>query len=239
LKTQISSSLSKARIQKLQELSEHLKIPIYDYSIYHEAFTHKSYSNENKDYSSNNERLEFLGDSVLGFIISKNLFLKFPNYSEGELSKLKSRLVSGVSLSSVSERLQLTDFLLLGHGEKMNHGEKNKSNQENLFESLLGAIFLDSGIETVENFILDTLDYKEIKKSIDIKDYQTLLQEFTQKKYKTLPVYEVISEEGPDHDKVFTIKVQVGNRESHGKGASKQKAKQDASKNLLSELRLA
>ncbi len=224
--------LSKQRLIDLKELNLSFKLNFQNYQLLDEAFTHKSYYNENPDIKFHNERLEFLGDSVLGLIISKNLFLKYRYFSEGELSKSKSDLVSGKSLSKICNHLGIIKYLRLGKGEILNQGYSNKSTLENLLEAFIGAIYLDQGLEMTEKFILEIFEIKKAGKKD--KDYGSILQEYTQKEFQSLPIYTIESESGPDHEKKFRIKVEIETKQfEYGEGTSKQIAKLDSAKKLL------
>jgi len=183
--------------------------------------------------------LEFLGDSVLGLVVSNYLFNKFPTHSEGKLSKIKSRIVSGAVLAKISTTLGLSHYLLLGKGEKASGGANNRSNLENVLEALIGAIYLELGMNAVADFILPHVEDIVENELHSYKDYQTALQEFCQKKFKILPTYEILSEEGPDHSKIFRVKVKIKNvGEKIGMGNSKQKARQDAASKLLKSMKI-
>lgn len=236
MKPNQKSNLPLQRLSELKQLASNFGLQFQNYSILDEAFTHKSYSNENPETKFNNERLEFLGDSVLGLVISKNLFLKFKQSTEGELSKSKSEIVSGKSLSKVCEEMEIIKYLKLGRGEIQNKGNLNPSTLENLFEAFIGAIYLDLGFEVAENLILNLFEMKQAPKKS--KDYSSILQEYTQKKFQSLPIYTLITESGPDHEKKFRIKVEIETMQfEYGEGSSKQKAKLDSAKNLLIKLR--
>ena len=206
-----------------------------------EALTHRSYLNEtSKKGLSSNERLEFLGDSVLSFIISHWLFRLFPDYSEGTLTNLRSNLVKTESLAKIARKLSLGNFLLLSKGEKESGGQDNPVLLANCLEAVIGAIFLDQGIDSVKNFIqrnfknsLETLLLKG-----EFKDFKSLLQEKTQKINKISPVYKTIKEIGPDHAKIFTVGVFLGKKLlAKGKGKSKQLAEEQAAEYALQKLK--
>ncbi|NUM42627.1 MAG: ribonuclease III, partial [Leptospiraceae bacterium] len=202
---------------------------------------HSSYSNETGKLWPDNERLEYLGDSVLGLITNEYLYKRFENYPEGKLAKIKGRVVSEGALTKISDKLSLSDYLLLGKGEKESGGGSRASNQANLVEALLGAIYLDQGLNTSKKFILNHIKdlVDNLEKIEAIKDYKTILQEYCQKKYRFVPSYELVSETGPDHDKEFRIHVSIkGVVSSEGIGKNKRKAEQNAAKNVLKQLKL-
>jgi len=196
-----------------------------------EALTHKSYSTEQNNRSSN-ERLEFLGDSVLGLVVCFFLFRKFPQKDEGFLSKLKSHLVSRKNLTLWAKKIRLGSFVYLGEGEILSGGRKKDSILANALEALIGAIYLDAGFQETYKFIANWLRSQDLK--VLFCDYKSSLQEIIQKKYKKPPVYVLVSSEGPEHKKIFTVKVKIKNRIlGSGSGASKKEAEQNAAKKAL------
>lgn len=214
-------------------------LPIKNPDLFNEAFTHRSFLNENQAVSSHNERLEFLGDAVLELAVSEFLYSKFPDKQEGELTAFRASLVRTSTLASAAKMLDLGSLLKLSKGEEQSGGRTNPSLLANTLEACLGAIYLDQGMKTVVNFLyqylfpsLDTIISKKL-----FKDYKSSLQELVQAKGFASPEYQVISEDGPDHSKVFTIIVLVGGKKSgEGKGKSKQAAQQDAARSALENL---
>lgn len=200
-----------------------------------QAFTHSSYSNENKiDVFLNNERLEFLGDAVLELTISDYLFNTYPYMLEGELTKLRASVVCEGTLSKNAKILKLGDFLILGKGEEQTGGRERESILADVFESLIGAIYLDGGIQPAKKFIIDMLadDVKNFENSFKIIDYKTTLQEYYQSKSKVALKYTVIDEIGPAHERVFTSRLTHGDHIlGVGKGKSKKEAEQNAAYN--------
>lgn len=202
------------------------------------AFIHRSYVNENRQASQHNERLEFLGDSVLGLIIADFLFNSMPTTPEGDLSYLRSRLVEAASCMRFAQVLQVHQFLLLGKGERMNDGRGRESILADLFEAIIGAIYLDGGLEATRNFLFKNLmgEFEEILKT-PIQNWKALLQDYCQKKYQQPPEYRLINESGPDHSKYFEIAVEIDNQElGRGEGSSKKEAQQAAAKQALEKL---
>lgn len=202
-----------------------------------EAITHRTYANESKKKMKYNQRLEFLGDSVLSLIMSDYLFRKYNTSKEGLLSKVKSSLVSQKLLSELSKELKLGDFLLLGHGEETSGGRYRANMLEDLFEAIVGAIYLDSGINNASKFVM--MAYKERLKNLDIenfdKDYKTIFQELIQKKHKTSPIYKSYE----DDEEMFKSEVYVNsNIFSVGFGKSKKEAETDAAKKALDRIEL-
>ncbi len=205
------------------------------------ALTHKSYSHEARhENARDNETFEFLGDSVLGFIIGDILFRRFPTLDEGALSKMKAYLVSATSLAEKARTYGMGDVIYLGVGEEKSGGRKKESLLANLFEAMIAAIYLDGGIEPARQLIEKSFT-KDIE-SIDaedllFKDYKTALQELAQGKGLQLPEYNVIDEVGPDHDKRFVVEVKVGSLVTRGEGSSKKEAQQEAAKHALVSFR--
>jgi len=199
------------------------------------AFIHRSFVNENKDVNEHNERLEFLGDSVLGLITSEYLYQELPSNPEGELSYLRSRLVEASSCVAYVQKLDIEKYLALGKGERINSGRGRESILADLFEALIGAIYLDSGLESVKQFIFSNFKL-EIQSILEtpLSNWKAILQDYCQKKYQKPPLYHVLNEEGPDHSKVFKISVLIDDKQiGMGIGQSKKEAQQDAAKNAL------
>jgi ribonuclease-3 len=198
------------------------------------ALTHKSFSHEAKDDDvQHNETFEFLGDSVLGFVVGDLLFHRFPTLDEGALSKMKAFLVSANSLAAKSR-----DY---GVGEEKSGGRKKDSLLANLFEALIAAVYLDGGIEPARQFIERTFaDDLRSMSSEDLlfRDYKTALQELAQGKGLPLPDYHVVGEVGPDHEKRFIVEVKVGRLTARGEGTSKKEAQQQAARHALREHRI-
>lgn len=222
----------------LSRISNTIGISLENKDLYREAFTHKSFANEHKNITDN-ERLEFLGDAVLELIVTEFLFEKFPNEPEGKMTKLRSALVSGASLALVAKKLNLGEFLFLSKGEEVSGGRKKNPILANLMEALIGALYLDLGMEKVHEFIHTHLlpRLPEILEKDLHKDPKSAYQEWSQEKHDITPEYKVISEEGPDHKKIFTVAVFLGKKKmAEGKGSSKQKAEVDAAQNALKKI---
>jgi ribonuclease III len=202
------------------------------------AFVHRSYANEHRVVGGHNERLEFLGDAILGLLVSEFLYTHLPTHPEGELSYLRSRLVEAAACSEYLDKLSLSSYLLLGKGEAMNEGKGRKSILADFFEALLGAIYLDGGYHPARHFFF--LHCKEEILQIigqPMRNYKAELQEFLQKKAKTAPLYEVISAEGPDHSKVFHVVVKLEGKElGRGLGSSKKEGEQSAAEAALKKI---
>ena len=202
------------------------------------ALTHRSFVNENRGVNQHNERLEFLGDSVLGLMVSDYLYRQLPTMPEGELSYLRSRLVEASSCVSYLQKLEISSYLLLGRGEKMNDGRGRESILADLFEALIGAIYLDTGMEAARNFFFHhfSQEITDIIKKPQ-QNWKALLQDYCQKKYQHTPFYKVIDESGPDHSKIFKIVVSISQQDlGYGEGPSKKEAQQAVAANALSKL---
>lgn len=214
-----------------------MKIPKFkDQKLYRQAFTHRSYLNETKEKTESNERLEFLGDSIISFVVSNYLFMKYPAFDEGILTNLRSLLVNTKSLASIAKALDFGTNLRLSKGEEESKGRQNQSLLADSFEAFIGALFLDQGVAKVQLFLEEVLlpkaDYY-IKKQT-LKDPKSLLQEHVQAQKLSSPVYKVIAEEGPAHAKIFTVGVYVKDSQlGQGQGKSKQEAEESAAKEGL------
>ena len=192
--------------RNLKELQEKLGYTFSDISLLKRALIHRSFGNENWEYKNiNNEKLELLGDAVLDLIVTEYLYRNFDLASEGELAKMKSMIVSEPVLADISSEISLGNYLLLSKGEELTGGRERESILGDVFEALLGAIYLDSNLEVSKKVALKYLEYKinHINENEDLIDYKTILQEYSQRVYKIIPVYEVINEIGPDHKKSF------------------------------------
>jgi len=204
-----------------------------------QAFTHRSYFNEHRDScEEHNERLEFLGDSVLGLLVSDYLYHHLPLQAEGVLSRLRAHLVEASCCVKFLHHLELTSFVLLGRGEQMNAGRGRETIFADLFEAIIGAIYLDGGMAEASKFFWS--HFEEMIKNIlahPARNWKAELQDYSQKKYQKPPVYTVLREEGPDHSKSFCVVVQLEGQEAgQGVGASKKEAEQEAAKDALEKL---
>ena len=206
--------------------------------LFQQAFTHRSYLNEVKEKIPSNERLEFLGDSIISLIVSNYLFRKYEDYDEGKLTNLRSLIVNTKSLAIAAKELNFGDLLLLSKGEEESKGRQNQSLLADSFEAFVGALFIDQGLETVSKFIKNVLLYK-LENLIEgsLKDSKSLLQEVVQSKMKSSPVYNVMKEAGPAHAKLFSVAVFVGDKiYGEGNGKSKQEAEENAAKEALEKI---
>jgi ribonuclease-3 len=217
-----------------------LGVSFKDPSVLQQSLVHRSYLNENADPSlSSNERLEFLGDAVLNFVVAEEIYHKFPEMSEGDLTKLRSALVRGETLGRVALSLNLGEYLYLGRGEEESGGRRRPRNLSCALEAVIGAILVDCGLDEAKSFILRILGSK-LERAIEDKllaDYKSRLQQVTQSRWKITPVYRTVEEIGPDHDKVFTVEVLAGDSiMGRGKGRSKRAAEMEAAREALESL---
>lgn len=227
--------MDKERLDQLKKLEDSISYSFKDKSLIDTALTHSSFINENMDTKkSSNERLEFLGDSVLDLIVSEILYKNHKNYPEGKLTKIRSRIVCTSSFAKASEKFNLSEYLLFGKGEKNHNGSKKKSVKADTFEAVCAAIYLDAGYKFLKNFLEKNYEktIKELlKKDVLFIDYKTRLQEYYNKKNKTVLKYVLVGEEGPEHDKTFHIQVVAKNRSlAQGVGKNKKEAEQMAAK---------
>lgn len=217
-------------MEQLQNnLGYHFKNP----ALLARALTHSSYANERHVDTGDNERLEFLGDSVLGFITAEYLFANHRDFPEGELTKLRAYAVCEKSLFAYAEEIGLGNYLKLGKGEERTGGRTRPSVLSDAFEAVIAAIYLDGGMDEAKKFVLRfVVPYVEAKPTF--KDYKTMLQEVVQKNQGETLEYVLVSETGPDHDKCFTVEVHLNsNVIGRGVGGSKKKAEQNAAKEAL------
>lgn len=203
--------ISKTRIKDLQSFCAKLNIKFSDISLLEQAFHHRSLINEHKEFK-NNERLEFLGDSVLGMVTAAYLYNSLDN-PEGDLAKIKSAVVSEKALAPIAIQFGIDKLLMMGKGEELTGGRTKPAILADCMEAIIGAYYLDSGYKAAEKYVLSFIK-TEIDKvlSIGLKDFKTLLQEKYQKKYKSCPIYELIEKSGPDHNQVFKVVVHLGDK---------------------------
>lgn len=220
---------------EIKELEKSLGVEFKDQELLRTAITHRSYLNENKEVKEHNERLEFLGDAVLELVVTEHLYRNFPN-PEGDLTNWRSALVKTETISEVAKNLGVEDFLYMSRGESQSFGRSRMLILANSFEAITGAIFLDRGIEAAREFLNKNLIVK-LDKILEEKLYidpKSLFQELVQEKEGITPHYEVISADGPDHNKIFTIGAYVGSIQwGIGVGTSKQAGQQNAAANAL------
>lgn len=218
-----------------KELEEKLGYVFKQKRLLDKALTHKSYSVERgMDY--NNERLEFLGDSVIGVIVAEHLFKKHYSKDEGILSKIKSYLVSSRNLYKMAKKIELDKYVKISRSASMTANAKYQI-LSNAFEAVIGAMYIDGGFENAKKLLVELIEASE--NDYFIYDYKSTIQEYSQKKFKSLPEYKILSESGPEHRKNFTVGLYINNEFiSKGSGFSKKEAEQDAAKNAIEKLHI-
>jgi len=236
-----SKKLSPERKKELQEFCKNLNLHFKNLNILDLAFHHRSYSNENKEHKIyNNERLEFLGDSVLGLATAAFLYDDMENNQEGDLARIKSNVVSEQSLAPIAiEKMHIDKYLVLGKGEEMTGGRTKKAILADAVEAVIGALYLDSGYEAAEKLVLELIipEIRKVQNDKGNKDYKSILQEYYQKKYKLCPRYELNDRKGPDHDMTFFVSVKLGDKViGPTSGKSKKTAEQNVAKLALEML---
>ena len=224
--------VDRARAADLRRLERHAGIRFRDVSLLNLALCHRSYTHEaDAEGIGNNEKLEFLGDSVLGLAISDELYATSGRRTEGELARIKSFVVSEDTLYGWAMQLGLSDYLLIGRGEELSGGRGKKAILADAMEAIIGAYYVDSGAAAAQGFVLRYLraEIHRVLSNTHRQDYKTLLQELAQKRYRSYPRYRVIRHEGPDHDRTFWIEVQLnGHAFGPGSGKNKKDAEQEA-----------
>lgn len=224
---------------KLDELACKLGVKFNNMYYYERAFTHSSYVNEqNENFHDDNERVEFLGDAVVGLIVSTHLFKKFPHFSEGELTKYRASIVCEASLADFATKLELADYILLGKGEELSGGRTRMSLLADLFEAFVGALYLDRGIRAVESFF-DRFIFPGLEKEtlMFTRDFKSDLQEYVHKNNLGKLSYHLISQIGPAHEMQFMMEVRLNNRRyGRGVGGSKKESEQSAAKEAFIQL---
>lgn len=224
-------------VKKKKLTVEQIKAGFSDKKLWKKALTHRSWINESENARESNERLEFLGDAVLEFVVSEDLFRKFPNKEEGFLTALRANIVNTHNLAAFAKRAGVGEALLLSKGEKQGGGAENPSLLADTVEAIIGAIFIDRGFGAAEEFIKNNLlrDLEEKLKE-PLKDPKSRLQEMVQAKGFSTPKYKVISESGPDHNKKFVVEAVVdGKTLGRGEGKSKNQAEQAAAEKSLAK----
>jgi len=232
----LSDKRDKSREKILSDFQQRIGYSFKDMDFLDSALIHRSYVNETKLQIHDNERLEFLGDSVLALVVNEYIFKKFPLYHEGELAKIKAKVVSEDILAKVARNIAIGDYLLMGRGEDLSGGRLRDSILSDAVEAVIGAIYLDSGLKSSRDFILSNLkpyirDIQKIPSSIDPK---SSIQEFVQKKYKEKPEYKLIKESGPDHCKNFEVALLIKGKEIvSASGSSIRRAEASAAEKAL------
>ncbi|MCC5832024.1 MAG: ribonuclease III [Chlamydiales bacterium] len=224
---------------RAEEIEKKLAIAFQNPTLLLSAFVHRSFWNENQNLvSGHNERLEFLGDSVLGLLIADYLFLKHPELDEGVLSKLRSQLVDAPACAQYIMHLGISEYLLLGKGEQMNIGKGRDSILADLFEAIIGALYLDQGLEAARAFF-----FSHFKEDVDRliaspqRNWKAELQDWTQKNFQETPRYEVVEESGPAHQRLFRVVVWIrSEKRGEGRGSSKKEAQTHAAQDALLQI---
>ena len=226
-------------MKNLLDLEHKLNYYFNDRNLLKNALLHKSLGNERKEYKNqNNERLELLGDAVLDLIVAEYLYKNYKNASEGTIAKLKAMIVSEPILAKISRQIGVGKFLMLSRGEVMSGGRNRESILADSFEAILGAVYIDSNLDEARIFALSHIKQyiDHIEENEDILDFKSILQEYVQKEFKTVPTYELVAERGPDHMKEFEIQVIVGNYKEKAVARNKKKAEQLSAKALCIKL---
>ena len=222
----------------IKDLEAAIGYKFQNITLLQNALAHSSYANERwHDSLKSNERLEFLGDSVLGMVVAEHLYRNFPDRPEGELTRMRADMVCETSLAAIAEQIGLGQHLLLGHGEETGGGRNRASILADAVESVIAASFLDGGMAAarsfIERFVLNHVPVRQLTN----KDYKTALQELVQQKKNQTITYRLVGESGPDHDKTFLVEVSLnGTMIGEGTGTSKKRAEQDAARAALEQL---
>ena len=231
--------LSPDRVRKLERL---IGFRINNEEFFLQALLHRSFLEQNSEFEVSNERLEFLGDAVLSVTVAEYLFKKFPDEDEGFLTKVRAKFVNKIALSDVAQEVNLSELLLVGKNLLPGFSINSKTILADAFEALIGAIYLENGLKAAQTFISRVLIIPYSKAGIHLIDenFKSQLLEYTQAKRLDSPLYSVVKEEGPHHDKIFTIKVTIGENEyGIGKGRSKKVAEQNAAEEAIRKIEMS
>jgi ribonuclease-3 len=227
-------------VADLDVFEQIIGVTFRDRALLEQALVHRSYLNENPDFAlPSNERLEFLGDAVLGLVVAEKLYHEFPQLSEGEMTKLRAALVRQETLASLAASLSLGGYLRLGWGEEVSGGRSRQTNLARAFEAVIGAIFLDQGFGVAADSILRLFgdQLRRITEGRLTTDYKSRLQEVVQAEQRLTPVYRMVEASGPDHDKRFVVEVMVGDTViGRGAGKSKRMAEEEAARSAIERL---
>lgn len=233
------SSFESKRKKELEEIQQLINYSFSKLSLLNTALTHSSYTANRQEVLEHNERLEFLGDSVLSTVVSQFIFRSCNEMAEGQLTRIRANIVCEQSLHSAANKINLGKYLLLSKGEELTGGRTRPSILADAFEALIAAIYLDGGLDKAKVFVLDMLDHT-IKQAIQnkiISDFKSFIQEYIQKTSQGKISYKLLSEEGPDHNKTFEIAIMLDDALlGQGQGASKKEAQQAAAKNAVDNL---
>lgn len=221
-------------------LEQKLNVGFHDSSLLEQGLVHSSYLNENPHSTlASNERMEFLGDALIGLVVARELYRDYPDLAEGQMTRFRASIINGEVLARRAKALGIGEFLILGRGEELDGGREKERNLAGAFEAVLGAVLIDRGFETAAEVIVELLD-EEMKNAVEGKtgfDYKSELQELVQKQYRLTPGYRVAAMEGPEHQRHFTAEVFVGEEVlGTGVGPSKQKAEREAARAALGKL---
>jgi ribonuclease III len=226
--------------EELKALEDALGYHFKDSGLLRQALQHSSYVNEQRELAlEDNERLEFLGDAVLDLVITHILMDHFPNTREGDLSRMRATIVNESQLADVAQRLNLGQYLLLGKGEALSHGQEKSSILADALEAVFAAVYLDGGYQAASEVIEELFSgiVSQMGERLGEEDFKSPLQELVQVRYKTIPDYRVTGESGPDHDKTFEVRLNIGDAlTTEGVGKSKKAAEQAAAKIALEKL---
>lgn len=233
---------TRLELTKVIEFQKKFNLEFFNTDLIETALKHRSFLNvTNEPRTNSNERLEFLGDTVLDLIVTQFLYEKFPKKTEGELSKVKSILVRKSVLADIAVKISLGDHILINWGEEKTGGRNRQSILADTFEAVIGAIYLDKGLSVASDFVKTNLlsNFKKIIKVELYKNYKSILLEYTQSNGNGMPIYKVVNELGPDHAKNFLIEVYINNEKmGEGLGSTKKIAEQDAAKQALKKLNI-
>ncbi len=224
----------------LTELQQSLGVSFSDLSLLEQALVHSSYINENPGFAlTSNERLEFLGDAVLGLVVAEKLYWDSPQFSEGEMTRLRAALVRRETLARMARAIGLGDYLSMGKGEETSGGRRKPSNLAGALEAVIAAVFLDQGLTATKELILRLFNEeleRVVSRGAEV-DYKSQLQELTQARQQPVPVYQLVEAVGPAHDRRFTVEVKVGDTAlGRGSGKSKKMAETEAARSALQRL---
>lgn len=226
-------------MKNLDKIEEKIGVEFENKSLLMTAFTHRSFLNENPSANVHNERLEYLGDAVLEFLVSKFLYKNYKERDEGDLTSFRAAIVRTEALAQTAAELNYGNFLRMSKGEERTGGREKDYLLANTFEAVLGAIYLDQGLEITEDF-LERVHFPKISQIVENRsdiDPKTKFQEIAQEKFKITPEYELVSETGPDHSKTFVMAVYLGSKKyGQGEGPSKQKAEEAAAERALQKV---
>jgi ribonuclease-3 len=239
--SQRSVPLSKERKKELELFERQSGVRFRSRELLNLAFSHRSYANESPEAppGGNNEKLEFLGDSVLGLVVSEMLFWCLADRTEGEMARVKSVVVSEAVLARIAQQLGMQNYILIGRGEENSGGRSKRAILADATEALIGALYLDGGFSSARRFVRRTFEpeISAVLENRHQRDYKTLLQELVQKRYRSYPRYNVVQKSGPDHDRTFHVKVVIEKREyGEGAGKNKKEAEQAAAEQAYGEL---